>query len=98
MKSDIVQRLRDWADTICTLNNHVPLSSKAKMAIDAADEIDRLRAELAAAIKQRDEARLEWCYMESYVRNECGMEPTDLPSIAAERGWDCFAEKEGGGA
>jgi len=62
----------------------------------AADYARELERELAAMQKQRDEARREWCYMESCVRNEYGIEPTDQPSIAAERGWDCF--KEGGGA
>lgn len=85
--SDIVARLRD-----CTCVPH------GDICREAADEIERLRAELAAMREQRDEARREWCYMESCVRNEYGMEPTDEPSIAAERGWDCFAQQEGGGA
>lgn len=46
-KADIVARLRDWAHTICTVNSHVPPSSKAQMAKDAADEIERLRARVA---------------------------------------------------
>lgn len=31
-RPDIVQRLLDWAATICTVNSHVPPSSKAQMA------------------------------------------------------------------
>ena len=95
-KLDIVQRMLDWADTICTLNSHVPPSSKTKMVREAAAEIRQLRAELAAMQKQRDEARRAWCYMESCRRCEYAIEPSDERSIAAERGWDCF--KEGGGA
>lgn len=47
-KADIVARLLDWAYTICTVNSHVPPSSKAQMAKDAAAEITRLRIKLAA--------------------------------------------------
>lgn len=47
-ESDIVTRLRDWAYTICTVNGHVPPSSKAQMARDAAAEIERLRVKVAA--------------------------------------------------
>ena len=65
---------------------------------DLIAEVERLRAELAAMRKQRDEARREWCYMESCRRCEYAIEPSDERSIAAERGWDCFAQKEGGGA
>ena len=50
-----------------------------------------LRAELAAAIKQRDEARQELCRVIGYQRDRF-----DPKEIAAERGWDCY--KEGGGA
>jgi FtsZ-binding cell division protein ZapB len=42
--SDIVQRLREWASTICTIRGEVTPSSKSKMAREAADEIERLRA------------------------------------------------------
>lgn len=61
MESDIVERLRDDAE----INEMDPakLPSEWKILREAADEIDRLRAELskkfeelAAAIKQRDEA------------------------------------------
>ena len=61
-KLDIVQRMLDWADTICTLNSHVPPSSKTKMVREAAAEIERLRAELAAMREQRDEAMDERSY------------------------------------
>jgi hypothetical protein len=61
-----------------------------------AAEITSLRAELAAAQKQRDEARRECCYLESTTRWQYAIEPSNQHSIATERGWDCF--KEGGGA
>ena len=52
---------------------------------------------LTALVAERDEARREWCYMESCTRCNYAIEPSDERSIAAERGWDCFAQ-EGGGA
>ena len=51
--SDLVERLRKW-DTFWEDDLLV-----------AADEIERLRAELAAAIKERDEARLEARFVDS---------------------------------
>lgn len=51
----------------------------------AADIIERLRAE-------RDEARRDWCNLESLEWDE----PTKTPqSLAKERGWDCFKESIG---
>ena len=47
-KADIVARLLDWAYTICTVNSHVPPSSKAQMAREAAAEIKQLRIKVAA--------------------------------------------------
>jgi hypothetical protein len=47
--TDIVVRLRDWASTICTVRSSLPEGSKSKLARDAADEIERLRAELKDA-------------------------------------------------
>jgi hypothetical protein len=61
-------------------------------------ERELLRDELAAMRKQRDEARRAWCYTESCRRCEYAIEPSDEDSIAAENGWDCFPQKEGGGA
>lgn len=61
------------------------------------EDLDALPGAVKAMREQRDEARREWCYMESCVRNEYGIEPAYMPSIAAERGWDCFAQQEGGG-
>ena len=64
-----------------------------------------LERELAAAIKQRDEARRIVCirialdearhYMGTHGY-PCSKGPGAM-EIAAERGWDCFAQ-EGGGA
>jgi hypothetical protein len=57
----------------------------------------RLRAELAAAIKQRDEARRDaclWALPKGVVWNDAML--ARAKAIAAERGWDCF--KDGGGA
>ena len=72
---------------------------------DLAEVNVRLRAELAAAIKQRDEARRDACLFESILpfheRRSMGIVLTCAvrersKAIAVERGWDCF--KEGGGA
>ena len=51
--NDIVERLRVLDASNCMDSDHL----HEGLVVDAADEIERLRAELAAAIKQRDEAR-----------------------------------------
>jgi hypothetical protein len=92
--SDIVERLRGGAtkDYGCSCPK-----------CEAADEIERLRAELAAMQKQRDEARRIVCirialdetkhYMGTHGY-PCSKGPGAM-EIAAERGWDCFGQ--GGG-
>ena len=68
--------------------------------VEAADELDRLRAELAQRTAERDEARRDLCVSEAIDRlHEAN--PNALISygesrriareIAAEYGWDCFA-------
>jgi hypothetical protein len=52
--------------------------------VDAADELDRLRADLSQRTAERDKARREAC--ELLARSMKG--PME---IAADRGWDCFA-------
>jgi hypothetical protein len=88
--SEIVQRLRGW----CPHDDECPRG----LIDDAADEIERLRAELDAAIKQRDDARRDaclWALPKGVVWNESML--ARGKAIASERGWDCFAQ-EGGGA
>ena len=73
---------------------------------DLLAELDRLRAELAAALKQRDEARRDACAFEAINQFQTA-HPNGIMSgcavvrisreIAVERGWDCYAT-EGGGA
>jgi hypothetical protein len=58
-------------------------------------KIDGLEHELAAAIKQRDEARELYC-VEAAHRSVCLRSVIDARTIARVRGWDCF--KEWGGA
>jgi hypothetical protein len=68
--------------------------------MEAAAEIERLRAELAAAIKQRDNAQ-RWLRdaCAEIARIETRFYDALTPKQIAERnGWDCFAQKEGGGA
>lgn len=43
---EIVERLREFASRICTLRDDKRLDNKAVLARAAADEIERLRAEL----------------------------------------------------
>lgn len=82
MRADIVERLRDWAATICMvrgMGSDVP-ASKSRMALEAADEIERTRAE-------RDAARRELCMViaSHTVAN-------DAVAEAMRRGWHCFRE------
>ena len=96
MESDTPRTdLNEWVARVDAEDPSLGLIVFDERVVDAkfARELER---ELAAAIKQRDEARREWCYMESCRRCEYAIEPSDERSIAAERGWDCF--KEGGGA
>ena len=92
MESDIVEQLRDDAE----INEMDPakLPSEWKILREAAAEIERLRAELAAAIKQRDEARRLYCVEMS--RQSSDPQRFTPEWGANELGWDCF--KEGGGA
>jgi hypothetical protein len=46
LSADIVARLRDFASTICSVRGDTNLDNKAVLARAAADEIERLRAEL----------------------------------------------------
>ena len=74
MESDIVARLR------AVLHND---RSVELMNREAADEIERLRAE-------RDEARCEMCMV---VAGKCGKSAfvsRDAVEEAKRRGWDCF--------
>ena len=75
---DIVHRLRLWAEGVQNQKAVV----LAVAITEAADEIERLRAE-------RDEARREVCSM-----NETGlrMNESDKKREAKRRGWDCFKE------
>ena len=87
MRADIVERLRDWAATICMvrgMGGDVP-ASKSRMALEAADEIERTRAE-------RDAARRELCMV---IAGKCGKSAFvsgDAVEEARRRGWHCFME------
>ena len=62
-------------------------------------EIERLRAELAAMQKQRDEARRWVCRLLAYPTLATGTAKPyrgTAQCFAKEQGWDCF--EEGGGA
>ena len=73
--SDIVERMRFWSGT----RNNNPTAWNIDCG-DAANEIDRLRAERAPRTAERDEARRELC-----------IEHLSPEAEARRRGWDCFA-------
>lgn len=79
MADDIVARLREEG----FITHMARLPRESKILHEAADEIERLRAE-------RDEARREVCSM-----NETGlrMNESDKRREAKRRGWQCFKEK-----
>ena len=88
MSDDIVARLRDWASCICTVNTSVTPGSKARMAREAADEIERLR-------KERDEARRWFCF-EARRASDGKNSETRAREIAEMFFWDCFKEVNNG--
>jgi hypothetical protein len=108
-QKDIVARLRDFASRICSVRGDTNLDNKAVLARAAADEIERLRAELvtkadelAATVRQlrkvedeRDEARRQLC---NYQYREIIKSYPDAlvapQTIATARGWDCFKENK----
>lgn len=79
MDADIVARLRVLLGK-CNIAPAMGVWSRDLR--DAADEIERLRAE-------RDEARREACLFKSRRKNGV-MSPME---IARLRGWDCFKEE-----
>ena len=59
-----------------------------RMFTEAADEIERLRAE-------RDEARREVCSRVAYpIREMQPQPPRTMVEVAQERGWDCWRVPE----
>jgi hypothetical protein len=76
---DIVERLRAWASTICSIRGDATPGRKSQMVREAAAEIERLRAE-------RDEARWRLCKVVGDNRDMWGED------VAKEYGWDCFKE------
>ena len=59
---------------------------------------DVLLAELAKVRQQRDEAQQEVCELVAASDEASTGFTTTAKQIASERGWDCFAAEEGGGA
>ena len=95
MESDIVEQARKRA--ISYRECGPSAEHTAAMLDELAFQVERLRAELAAAIKQRDEARREsclWSLPKGVAWNDWML--ARAKANAAERGWDCF--EEGGGA
>jgi uncharacterized small protein (DUF1192 family) len=72
------------SDDIVKLLRHYGVDSHHDWIDEAADEIDRLRAEVAARTAERDEARrLAWSAFGIRGR-----------SMLIDLGWDCFDAKE----
>ena len=94
-RADEIERLR------------AELSKKVEELAAAWMVKDVLLAELAKVRQQRDESRRDACAFEAINRwNEahpkgimspCAVERISR-EVAVERGWDCFAQQEGGGA
>lgn len=74
MIDDIVARLRQTHRTLCKC-----------FGCEAANEIERLRAERDEARRERDEARREVCESEQYCVDRSKEEAT-------RRGWNCYEE------
>lgn len=86
---DIVARLRGAAISSCDC-----------VKCEAADEIERLRAERDEARRELCAARRELCRNEATIRlqrHRVHRNSEDVvglaKEIAVERGWDCFKEK-----
>jgi uncharacterized coiled-coil DUF342 family protein len=104
MTVDIVEMLREWADNA----EEQGVENVVTGLQDAANEIERLRAERDEANAnaklyrdERDEARRMACEYEArYVEErDYPLDPPDEGNIqrdtrriAAERNWDCFKE------
>ena len=82
-KQDIVEQLRSWSEQLKSLSRWTSGKLKFPQRItligEAADEIERLRAE-------RDEARRMCCLFQSRL---LGSEPLWW---SRKQGWDCFKE------
>jgi hypothetical protein len=78
--NDIVHQLRAWSYMICTIRGEVNPFSERQMARNAADEIERLRAEVAALKAQPDP-------LNDAVEEACGEMPEGWSvGITLERG------------
>ena len=111
MKDDMAARLREWsveAQLPETRESTVRMRAVNGLAI-AADEIERLRAqlvssadELAATLRElrrvedeRDEARRQLCNYKYRDIIESYPDALVAPqTIATARGWDCFKENK----
>ena len=71
-----------------------PNSREGDMLRQGMREVEHLRAELAAAIEQRDEAQEDICYDDAMRRYETGHEVNTPEGVAAERGWNHLFKKQ----
>jgi hypothetical protein len=91
---DIVDRLRNW-DFLCFIRGDKNHFSKKRMGREAADEIDRLRADLATRTAERDEARQWVCQILANPWRVTGLATPGKAlarDFAEEQGWDCLKE------
>jgi hypothetical protein len=89
---DILQQLRAWASTICSIRGDATPGRKSQMVRAAADEIERLRAE-------RDEARRHCCEYAAIVAKADTVKAMETGRFhevkikhMRDMGWDCFKE------
>jgi transposase-like protein len=85
-KAPTANRLRDWAEAIKEGRNSNPPPDRPKLLLEAADEIDRLRAE-------RDEARRSTCQLMAEIAKVIQAKEVDPVKLAHARGWQCFSPK-----
>lgn len=84
MDADIVARLREEG----FITHMARLPRESKILHDSADEIERLRKELALALVERDAARLEVCLLRASAGVVSASTDADMEAFAKSRGWD----------
>lgn len=108
-----VQYIREWQSTAQRIERALDVtvisSNPGFQIADKDGAVTSIPMWLVSKIigitEARDEARMEVCKMVARTRRKAGirgqivgLDRVTPAEIAAERGWDCFAQQEGGGA